>query len=591
MTPETLRDRDTLDVVRISIPEFTEQNTCEDFFRELDQISTSAWSLRLEKTLPQRLQQISQGLENQEMFPEAPILEQLLNWEKWKEIVYAQKMGALSSLKDFSPSAWSELMDVYCQIQKERLEIAHQWASQLKESELPWAGYGLLTMIEISLASLDFNEVYLQYLRYGALGEDSTKADNRRGREYFLKRKKNKTNSYLPQIEAYPQLNAITQQYIEEAVLIQNRVKDGLLDESYLFLAETLVAAASAYGSREKNWHKIDQIWMALRKASARLMASDCPVTFIAETTIGSRAEIEPGVRVGMKTEKTKDLENRLREYGLKDLVTETIHRDYSEYLKLAEIPEIYCNLQTFTFGTNLESVTRAEQEMFFIVLHANDITARFENDRPTLKKLFPGLLARFEALSPEIQQDVVTLVLLLHEYGHTLLSNYINEIEGRLGYSELSSIVDEVKADCCGVLLLSELNNLTPELRKLIFDLWFATTTVEGSLDQSPHADEFGASYFYSFCEEIYQIFAHDAIKETDEDEYSINSNLSIGVIISKARELLFYYSKSKYKHSFFESLGSEAKKTYHDYRVRKLIDRIRKNAFQDKEGLFSFC
>ena len=478
--------------------------------------------------------------------------------DELEKLMKDRRLNVIEFLRDIYPEARLSILTYFSQRQKAQINILGQWVDRLDESGLlglkkdEWQVFTTL-----SRASSSMDECYLKYDEYihQLNGTSLDLSKQKPGEEYLYPIIENgRITRRVPFSDFFSNESGVL---INEYQKVIDKLKH--MDKKYSLLAENLEMFVSAIGSKETDPDLIEKQWSSLRKHQEEVYAAQLPFHILVQGNIDTYGVIQPEIRIGMTTAESKRQKAWLDSFKLPQTLVEIVQNRFPGFADKIISPNVFINFQPFSFGVNLSGACGAESDIGFVLIHGNETIRNFMSYMPVLERIFPDL---FNNIDKAQLPDWSILIIALHELGHALIGTDINEVNDRLGYSEASQIVDEVKAETAGLLLFRETPSKNSVDLSGLTKIWFATAICFGYLlDRSPKPHSDGEKYFFTGTLVIATLFKNNSLKKHPE-KYSLEDiNASFNELLNIADKLLCFYVDPEMDDKKFALIGENIK------------------------------
>ena len=384
--------------------------------------------------------------------------------EELEKHLRMRQFAVLESLRSSLPDAWKTLLLVSSERQLAGLVLLRHWTKEFSDKDFENMG---TQRAEFELF-LDIAGIFGKYIDHAFVkqieladepgGSSQTPHGEKQGADRLYDiyaSPEGDTVDLKPYSDVFPfdwhqlvkRLHALSDKV--EALLEEKK-----LPETYQRLPAYFKEVASAYGSSEVDFKKLDEMWSRLEKSVQELWADDCPIMIIPQGTAsvaGDANKIDVELRLGFRTEKTKNMEKTFAEFCE---VAGRINQQFNDKLdEPYEIPSVMLNVQPFAFGPNLYWTTRGYSSKEAILSHTNAVTdVALERELPYVSNFLPR-----ESLDLERYKEAAVAVTVCHEIGHTVMSEEDDAVKERIGESAEANILEELKAEAVGIKLFHE--------------------------------------------------------------------------------------------------------------------------------------
>lgn len=562
-------------------PEMPESgfNKVEDFF-ELSQARVKErfqnfTSDLLEKKLPEWLEQMPDDREH------SLLRKYLGNSEEFKKNFKIGELADFELIRGKLPDEWRSLVLLSSELQLSAITLQRHWLRQMRDEDFKRLGFSQEEMeIFLDLAGLQgkyFDQGYVKQIELadapGGTGESSLGQRVGADRLYDVYRSPDSDEVDLKTYgEVFPfEWEKIVDNFEMMSKKVAGLNKQGKLPKTYRQLPDFLHQVGQIHGSKETNLRKLNNQWQKLSQEAAELVREGCPVTLFVQSNpdvAGEANKIDVELRFGITT---PELQRKNEQFAPFVEAAQGIINENSDKLKkVNQVPVITSNYQPFAFGPNLWGMTRAEYTNALIASHVNsDVEAAVQGDDceyAYLKKVMPG-----SPVTAEQYKEGVVTVSMLHEIGHSIMTELDGKVVKRIGKGRSANILDELKAESMGMRLLYLAMEKTPGLKEKA-DQYFTNEfgTLLNYLSSDQESDTSGTDYFYLGSYMIQRLMDKGVLTENG-GQYQITDAIAgIKALAGLGEEILSKFYTND------ESTPQEVKKFHQELNLRSKDPRI---------------
>lgn len=554
----------------------------EALFGEVHQTVNARWR---KKAIPVLMGQCKAWLEkipNTEGFKEVRSL--LSDPERLEDKMESRQIGALESLREALPEAWRSLILASSERQMAEVELSRHWANEISEKDEKEWGMSK-SELELFAEIPGFLGKYIDqgYLKQLELadrpgGSSASPLAGKIGadRLYDIQRKGSKKVEKLPYIAVFPfELGRFSKLLRHLKGKVESRLAQGGLPQSYAGLPGYLGKMAEVYSSREVSPKKIAKLNSELAEEANRLVQGGCPLVLIPQATAavsGDAEKVDVELRMGLRPKQVKETE---RQYEGMRRVAQEMAAEFPEAVKEeALLPMVTLAFQPFAFGPNLHWLTRAENTKEKVLSHPNVVTdVAIRKEIPLLKKMF-GL----EGMDPTAYGEAANLETVLHELAHGVLSREDESVRKRVGAGNLSTSVEELKADTVSALILSRgMEGAGAKIELKTQFLAKVGTVLDYLHGSSEQVDD---PYFFTGLKIIHALLQAKIIEKAEGGKYGLrNPEEGFRVIGAIGNEILGNYANLKTKPQSIKKYADQVLALKKDPMMKEFLGRLNAN------------
>ncbi len=442
----------------------------ENIFEQAKNTVTQEWQSRIQPIIAKKCVEWAAQLRKKS--GDANLLALLENPDQLEQKIRIHQFGVLENLRTILPKAWRELVLISSERQLASIALIRHWLQEFKTNHtaenLQKLGVESVEEVEILIevgATLGkfIDQAYVKQIELSDAPNGKTATSFSQsgtlGVEYLYEmsapvahgEKKVVIKSYS---EVFPfEWEKIALQLKKLADKTDNLLGTGKLDKKYTGLPDYMRRMAEVYTSTTLEPTKLYEEWQSLMRQMSELAKNGCPIMLIPQASAAIAAEankVDVELRVGFRTRESIELEKTLEQFRA---IAQTLLNEQRPYLdKDQTIPPVLVNFQPFAFGPNVYWMTQGEQGREKIVIHTNAIIdVATSAAHPLLQQMF------VDAPSEQDFKSAYILSTSLHEIGHSIAPNEDLSIRDRVGESNESAVLEELKADTYDLKLIWE--------------------------------------------------------------------------------------------------------------------------------------
>ena len=521
----------------------------EDFFGRASRTTALIWQKTAGELIKGALEKIKDGLTKVEGGNQLDTF--YLEPDRFEAQLAIQQINMLEPMRELDSEAWRTLLAISSERQLSRIALVHHWYTQMQESDFEKLGINKDELkILLSLGAIEgkhFDQAYMKQVEYADQpgGKAGTEFGEKEGAEYLydLPSADGKEIDPKTYAEMFPkEWERITNRFQSIGEEVERLLFAGRLGEEYRDLPKYLFLLANASGSNEKDPEAMKKLWEEVDRQQKLLTESGCPIIPVcmgAASVTGDAGKIDVELRVELrKSTSSSDIKEKQE---VLDLYRQTAAELNGEYASLLEeetpIPPVYYTFQPFAFGPNLHWNTAAETSEKQIICHSNII---IENavitEIPMLRRIFPE-----ETFSDLDYKEAIILETVLHELAHAVVPQSDERVKSRLGERKNADVLEEIKADIVGMLVLKRSDEKHPlEESELRMQLIAKLGAIIEYLTSSSMTGEMGQAYYYAGLLEIKELVDKGVIEPSGSGYRIVDYRKGIDILAAKGVEIL---------------------------------------------------
>jgi len=500
-----------------------------------------------------------------------------------------RQFGILEPIRQILPEAWRTLLLASSERQAAEIALFRRWVKQLPKDEVK--GWGM-SKSELEWFS-DIPALLGKYIDHGYLKQVEL-ADRPGGslptelagvlgadRVYNIHRDDAEQSETLPYIDVFPfELGRFSGLLLELKRRVEAGLSDGRLPATYTSMPSYLEKMASLYSSREVSPDELFKLWSRdLSQEANRLSEEGCPVVLIPQSTSaasGDADKVDVEIRLGLRTDqirKTERMSNGFRDIAQGIVAQERCRSALAEPER--EIPPVTLTFQPFAFGPNLYWMTRGESTKEKILSHTNAVAdvAR-QQEIPLLEKVFSSSGIELDAYSRSAVQETI-----LHEFGHGVMTKEDSGVKERMGDGSAASLMEELKAETVGSLLLDRFLDQGEKGVDATTQLMAKLGTVCDYLANKSDNPEFsGGQYFYAGIRMMHDLLHSGAIGKGENGKFVIHdAREGVRVIARIGEEVLGHYTNPSISKDVIDAFAQKTIAMKEYPLVREFVEAVK--------------
>lgn len=567
----------------------------EDFFTRARDTVAERWLESAASVLQHALQKSLPKIPEDKEYNQARAV--INDPEQLEEGMRLQQVGVLETLRPVAPEVWRALTMASSERQLAAVVLARRWAKEISDDQLTKMG---ITRDELGLF-LDTAGMLGKFVDHAFVkqieladqpgGSSPSRFAEHEGSEfrYDLYQKGSRKFDIKSYSEVFPnEWPRLVARFETLAGKTEQLLKEGKIPETYRELPNYLRHMAAAYGSSKLRPQELDALWSDMNERAVALAESGCPIMLIpqgAASVAGEAEKVDVEMRLGFRTEKTKELEKGFDAFRA---TAQGLNTHYQHALADTEyeVPRTVLNVQPFAFGPNLVGITRGESGAECILSHTDAVTENaVMREMPLLKKMFGIETVR------EGYNEAAVVATVLHELGHMVLPvEYDEAVHDRVGVGSEADMLDELKAEVVGMKIFKETTEAQHGARNIkeIFTTHFIAelgTLCDYLVENSSEKGSSGEGYFGAGVEIIDRLFQEGIIIE-EQGRYRVTDpERGVAVIAEIGGELLekFYAdttSRPKDVKARVKAYVGEIRKKKNNPEMKRFLERLKAKA-----------
>ncbi len=489
-----------------------------------------------------------------------------------------QYLGGIEKLRDVNLSAWRSMILASSERQLAQAVLLKRWVGEIPEETFKKIGITReeleLFLDAAALLGKYIDQAYVKQIELADApgGSAETELAGERGAEYVYDL--HTADGETPDVKTYGEVfqfewSRLVGRIETLAQRVEKLIQEEKIPPSYEGLPGFLREVAQAYGSKEIDPEKLDEMWDNLNAKTQELALAGCPLMIIPQgsTEVAREAEkVDIELRLAFRSGYTKELEKLADEYrpiaqNIVDLNKDVLGEPY-------EVPRQVFNTQYFSFGPNLASITQAETGEGFIASHVNTIAELAKTKQiPLLGKAFPG-----EKVNSEGYKEAAIIETSLHEFGHSILSTDDEKIYKKIGSDKVADVIEELKAETLAAKLLWERHSQDDEILRKQFQAKMGT--ICDYLKNKTEKEE----YYYPAIIMIHELISQGVIVEKDGEYEIADHQKGVQALANIGAEILEnFYLKKESKPADVKKYFKQVKELEEEEKVKKFIEVLK--------------
>lgn len=543
----------------------------EEIFEKADEAVAERWNKYAGDFFENKCQEWAGAIDDSE---NQELREKLSDRDGMETNLRLQYIGSVEELRKVNPSAWRLMILASSERQLAKAVLLKNWVREMPEETFEKIG---ITREELDLflevAALLGKYIDQAYVKQVELadapgGSSKTELAGEEGAEYIYDL--HKADGEASDVKTYSEVfqfewSKLVGRIETLAQRVEKLIQENKIPSSYEGLPNFLREIARAYGSKETDPEKLDEMWDNLNTKTQELALAGCPLMIIPQgaTAVAGEAEkVDIELRLAFQSEYTKKLEKLVDEYRF--MAQNIVDSNQGVLNKHYEVPRQILNIQYFSFGPNLTSITQAETGEGFIASHINTIAELAKAKQiPLLEKLFPG-----EKINSEDYKDAAIIETSLHEYGHSMISTDDKKIHKKIGSGKAADVIEELKAETLAAKLLWDKHGGDDEILKRHF-LAKMGTVCDFLKDKSEKEE-----YYYPAIIMVHRLISQGAIAEKNGGYEIIDCRKGVQALADLGMEILEnFYLKKESNPADVREYFKQIKELEKEEKVKKFI------------------
>ncbi|MFA4833468.1 MAG: hypothetical protein WC619_01310 [Patescibacteria group bacterium] len=547
----------------------------EEIFEKADEAVAEKWDKYAGDFFEDKCREWAEAADDQET---KELRETLSDRGEMETNLRLQYLGGIEKLRDVNPSAWRSMILASSERQLAKAVLLKRWAREMPEETFKKIGITReelgLFLDAAALLGKYIDQAYVKQIELADApgGSSKTELTGEEGAEYVYDL--HTADGEAPDIKTYSEVfqfewSRLVGRIETLAQRVEKLIQEEKIPSSYEGLPGFLRKIAQAYGSKEIGPEKLDEMWDNLNAKTQELALAGCPLMIIPQgsTEVAREAEkVDIELRLAFQSEYTKRLEKLVDEYRL--MAQDVVDSNQSVLSERYEVPRQILNIQYFSFGPNLASITQAETGEGFIASHINTIAELAKTKQiPLLEKVFPG-----EKVNSEGYKEAAIIETSLHEFGHSIISTDDEKIYKKMGSSKAADVIEELKAETLAAKLLWEGRSQNDEILRKQFQAKIGT--ICDYLKNKTEKEE----YYYPAIIMVHELISQGVIVEKEGAYEIADYKKGVQALANLGAEILEkFYLNEKSKPADVKDYFKQIKKLEEEEGVKKFIGALK--------------
>lgn len=567
------------------VPDCPSVTSMDELLKESEKVVNTYWQKYASGVLEEHKTEWLKKIEGQEEYQE--LFDALSNSQGLEEQLSEFQISSLESLRSVAPEIWYELLLASSERQLAQVALLNYWLKQKKE-ELPKA-VGMTPdefklVLDIGNLAKYFNMAYLKQTELADTpeGSSATPLATVPGSKFLYEVFEQSEAEENPETESHktktfgevfkPEWIKIVEHFKRLSVKTATLVEQGKIPASYAGLSEHFNLLAQVYGSEEKDPKKLIVLWNSVDKSTKELAEKGCPISIIGQAVpmvAGEANKVDVELRVGLRDKEAQAYEEMTHSFH--KTAQSIVEPKAAALHEKIEIPFPVVSRHIYSLGTDINMQTMADTRTESTNLHYDTITRIQSGLTPYVEKLFIN-----DPLSEDDLSKAAVLGTSLHELAHGVLFLENEKVAERVGKSNEAWILEELKAETAGFLILRETMqkkegiNIEAQVRAKMADI----------IDYASCSSEEGDSterYYYAGLAMLKELLEQGAVQEKD-GRYEIGDpKRVIDVIADMGTGLLseFYENENCNPETVKDRIG-ELRKLKSDPKIVAFLEKM---------------